>query len=167
MDPSTHNQLDASRTPFTLDVTAAPDPSAAVPSGSEPVLQLRALSHAGDPELQHEFFKVFLTDDAAVQVQALLRLEEGDSGLDLFYPPGAPNWGLRIENMPDTGSRLTRLDVDSRLPTDDTMTVTAEEAAALAARIEVARQERRAYSAQMHEDGDEGGQGSENDPTKN
>ncbi|WP_424952148.1 hypothetical protein [Deinococcus sp.] len=166
MDASTHNQTEASRTPYTLDVTAAPNPSAAVPSGSEPLLQLRALSNAGDPELQREFFKMFLTDDAAVQVQALLRLEEGDTGLDLFYPPRAPNWGLRIENTPDTGSRFTRLDVDSRLPTDDTLSISAEEAAALARRIDDARRERAKYSAQMREDGDEGGQGSRNDPTK-
>jgi len=166
MDPSTHNQLDASRTPYTLDVTAAPDPSAGIPSGSEPVLQLRALSNAGDPELQREFFKIFLTDDAATQVQALLRLEEGDTGLDLFYPVDAPNWGVRIENTPDTGTRFTKLDVDSRLPMMDSMTITADEATALAGRIDVARVEREKYSAQLNEDGDEGGQGSENDPTK-
>ncbi|WP_407570470.1 hypothetical protein [Deinococcus altitudinis] len=167
MDPSTHNQTDASRTPYLIDVTAAPDPSAAVPSGSEPVLQLRALEHAGDPELQREFFKIFLSEDAAVQVQALLRLEEGDTGLDLFYPPAAPNWGLRIENTPDTGAKFTRLNVESRLETDDAMTITADEATALAARIDVALQERAHYSAQMNEDGDEGGQGSKDDPTKN
>lgn len=167
MDASTHNQTDASRTPYIIDVTAAPDPSAAVPSGSEPVLQLRALEHAGDPELQREFFKVFMTEDAAVQVQALLRLEEGDTGLDLFYPPQAPNWGLRIENTPDTGAKFTRLNVESKLATEDTLTITAQEATALADRIDAARQERAHYSAQMHEDGDEGGQGSRNDPTKN
>lgn len=166
MDVSTHNQQDASRTPYTLDVTAAPDPSALVPAQGEPVLQLRALSHAGDPELQREFFKIFLTDDAAVQLQALLRLEEGDTGLDLLYPVQAPNWGLRVENTPDTGTRFTRLDVDSRMATTDTMTVTAEEAASLADRIEAARHEREVYSAEVNAEGDEGGQGSPDDPTK-
>ncbi len=136
-------------TPLTLDVSVAPDPSAAIPSGSEPLLQLRALEHFGDPELQREYFKIFLTDDAAVQVQALLRLEEGDSGLDLLYPPAAPNWGLRIENLPDTGSRFTRLEVDSRLPTDDTLSITAEQAEALALRIEEARNERFLQSGQI------------------
>jgi hypothetical protein len=157
MDASTHNQTDAIRTPYVLDVIAAPDPSSAVPSGSEPLLQLRALEHAGDPELQREFFKIFMTEDAAVQVQALLRLEEGDTGLDLFYPPQAPNWGLRIENTPDTGARFTRLNVESRMPTEETMSITAEEASALAARIDVARQERAHYGTQMHEDGEPGG----------
>jgi hypothetical protein len=166
MDISTHNQQDARNTPYTLDVTAAPDPSAAVLSSGEPLLQLRALEHAGDPELQREYFKIFLTDDAAVQVQALLRLEEGDTGLDLLYPPAAPNWALRIENLPDTGTRFTRLDVNSRVATADVLDITGEEAAGLADRIEAARGERELYRAQMDADGDEGGQGSPNDPTR-
>jgi len=166
MDLSTHNQVDDARSALTLDVTAAPDPSALVPAQGEPVLQLRALEHAGDPELQHEFFKTFLTDDAAAQLQSLLRLEEGDTSLDLLYPPQAPNWGLRVENLPDTGTRFTRLDVDSRLPTDDTLTVSADEAMALADRITQARSERAVASAQVHADGDGGGQASPQDPTR-
>ncbi|ULH15125.1 hypothetical protein MF271_14365 [Deinococcus sp. KNUC1210] len=166
MDASTHHQLDSASSALTLDVTPAPDPSALAPASAEPLLQLRILEHAGDPELQREHFKIFLTDGEAVQVQAILRLEEGDTGIDLLYPDDAPNWGMRIENLPDTGSRLTRLDVDSRLPTSDTVTITAQEASALATRIQAARQERAQTSAQIREDGDEGGQGSENDPTK-
>ena len=138
MDASTHNQQNTQAPSLTLDITPAPDPSALVPSGGEPVLQLRALAHAGDPELQREHFKIFLTDAEAVQVQAILRLEEGDTGIDLLYPDDAPNWGLRIENLPDTGSRFTRLDVDSRLPTADTLTITAQEATAFASRIQTA-----------------------------
>lgn len=166
MDASTRNQLDPATSALTLDITPAPDPSALVPSGAEPLLQLRALEHAGDPELQREYFKVFLTDDGAAQVQAILRLEEGDTGLDLLYPEAAPSWGLRIENLPDTGTRFTRLDVDSRMPTADTLTITAQEATAFASRIQTARQERAQSSAQIHAEGDEGGQGSENDLTK-
>jgi hypothetical protein len=160
MDVSTHNQLAIGGTPYTLDVTAAPDPSSLVPAGSEPVLQLRALEHPGDPERQHEFFKIFMTDDAAVQVQALLRLEEGDTGLDLLYPPAAPNWGLRIENMPDHGTCFTRLDVESRTVGGDALAISAEEASALADRIEAARHERQTYSAQINSDGDENALGS-------
>ena len=165
MDVSTHNQIQVSGTSFTLDVAAAPDPSALVATGSEPLLQLRALEHAGDPVKQSELFKMFLTDDAAVQVQALLRLEEGDTGLDLLFPPQSPNWAIRVENLPDTGTRFTRLDTDSRLPTADSLDLSADEAAALATRFEAARAERLAAAAQIHADGDEGGQGGENDPT--
>ena len=165
MDASTHHQLDPSSDassslgagPLTLDITPAPDPSALAVSGSEPLLQLRALSDAGDPELQRERFKIFLNDRAAAQVQAILRLEEGDTGLDLLYPEAAPNWGMRIENLPDTGTRFTRLDVDSRLPTADTLTISAPQALAFAERIGAARLERQQVSAQLHADGDERG----------
>lgn len=157
MDVSTHNQIQVSGTSFTLDVAAAPDPSALVATGSEPLLQLRALEHAGDPVKQSELFKMFLTDDAAVQVQALLRLEEGDTGLDLLFPPQSPNWAVRVENLPDTGTRFTRLDVDSRLPSADTLDISAEEAAALAGRIDAARQEREVALEQMNDEGDERG----------
>ncbi|WP_425147775.1 hypothetical protein [Deinococcus sp.] len=158
MDASTHHQqgTQASGTqasPLTLDITPAPDPSSLVPSGRGPMLQLRALEHAGDPELQRERFKIFLSDDGAAQVQAILRLEEGDTGLDLLYPENAPNWAVRIENLPDTGTRFTRLEVDSRLPTDDTLTISAQEAAAFAERIGAARRERQQVSAQMQADG--------------
>ena len=157
MDVSTHNQIQVSGTSFTLDVAAAPDPSALVATGSEPLLQLRALEHAGDPVKQSELFKMFLSDDAAVQVQALLRLEEGDTGLDLLFPPQSPNWAVRVENLPDTGTRFTRLDVDSRLPSADTLDISAEEAAALAGRIDAARQEREVALEQMNDEGDERG----------
>ena len=157
MDVSTHNQIQVSGTSFTLDVAAAPDPSALVATGSEPLLQLRALEHAGDPVKQSELFKMFLTDDAAAQVQALLRLEEGDTGLDLLFPPQSPNWAVRVENLPDTGTRFTRLDVDSRLPSADTLDISAEEAAALAERIGAARQEREVALEQMNDEGDERG----------
>ncbi len=157
MDVSTHNQIQVSGTSFTLDVAAAPDPSALVATGSEPLLQLRALEHAGDPVRQSELFKMFLTDDAATQVQALLRLEEGDTGLDLLFPPQSPNWAVRVENLPDTGTRFTRLDVDSRLPSADTLDISAEEATALAGRIDAARQEREVALAQMNDEGDERG----------
>ncbi len=157
MDVSTHNQIQVSGTSFTLDVAAAPDPSALVATGTEPLLQLRALEHAGDPIKQSELFKMFLTDDAAAQVQALLRLEEGDTGLDLLFPPQSPNWAVRVENLPDTGTRFTRLDVDSRLPSADTLDISAEEAAALAGRINAARQEREVALEQMNDEGDERG----------
>ena len=157
MDVSTHNQIQVSGTSFTLDVAAAPDPSALVATGSEPVLQLRVLEHAGDPIMQSELFKMFLTDDAATQVQALLRLEEGDTGLDLLFPPQSPNWAVRVENLPDTGTRFTRLDVDSRLPSADTLDISPGEAAALAERIDAARQEREVALAQMNDEGDERG----------
>ena len=157
MDVSTHNQIQVSGTSFTLDVAAAPDPSALVATGSDPLLQLRALEHAGDPVKQSELFKMFLTDDAATQVQALLRLEEGDTGLDLLFPPQSPNWAVRVENLPDTGTRFTRLDVDSRLPSADTLDISAEEAAALAGRIDAARQEREVALEQMSDEGDERG----------
>ena len=157
MDVSTHNQIQVSGTSFTLDVAAAPDPSALVATGSEPLLQLRVLEHAGDPIKQSELFKIFLTDDAAAQVQALLRLEEGDTGLDLLFPPQSPNWAVRVENLPDTGTRFTRLDVDSRLPSEDTLDISAEEAAALAGRIDAARQEREVALEQMNDEGDERG----------
>ena len=157
MDVSTHNQIQVSGTSFTLDVAAAPDPSALVATGSEPLLQLRVLEHAGDPIKQSELFKMFLTDDAAAQVQALLRLEEGDTGLDLLFPPQSPNWAVRVENLPDTGTRFTRLDVDSRLPSADTLDISAEEAAALAGRIDAARQEREVALEQMNDEGDERG----------
>ena len=157
MDVSTHNQIQVSGTSFTLDVAAAPDPSALVATGREPLLQLRALEYAGDPIKQSELFKMFLTDDAATQVQALLRLEEGDTGLDLLFPPQSPNWAVRVENLPDTGTRFTRLDVDSRLPSADTLDISAEEAAALAGRIDAARQEREVALEQMNDEGDERG----------
>lgn len=157
MDVSTHNQIQVSGTSFTLDVAAAPDPSVLVTTGSEPLLQLRALEHAGDPIKQSELFKMFLTDDAATQVQALLRLEEGDTGLDLLFPPQSPNWAVRVENLPDTGTRFTRLDVDSRLPSTDTLDISAEEATALAGRIDAARQEREVALEQMNDEGDERG----------
>lgn len=157
MDVSTHNQIQVSGTSFTLDVTAAPDPSALVATGKEPLLQLRVLEHAGDPIKQSELFKIFLTDDAAAQVQALLRLEEGDTGLDLLFPPQSPNWAVRVENLPDTGTRFTRLDVDSRLPSADTLDISADEAAALAERIDAARQEREVALGQMNDEGDERG----------
>lgn len=157
MDVSTHNQIQVGGTSFTLDVTAAPDPSALVSTGSEPLLQLRALEHPGDPIMQSELFKIFLTDDAAAQVQALLRLEEGDTGLDLLFPLQSPNWAVRVENLPDTGTRFTRLDVDSRLPSADTLDISPGEAAALAGRIDAARQEREVSLGQMNDEGDERG----------
>ena len=157
MDVSTHNQIQVSGTSFTLDVAAAPDPSVLVATGSEPLLQLRVLEHAGDPIKQSELFKIFLTDDAAAQVQALLRLEEGDTGLDLLFPPQSPNWAVRVENLPDTGTRFTRLDVDSRLPSTDTLDISAEEATALAGHIDAARQEREVALEQMNDEGDERG----------
>jgi hypothetical protein len=156
MDTSTHNQQDASRSAYILDVVAAPDPSALLGPSAEPVIQLRALDTPGGDVLQTELFKIFMTDDAAVQVQALLRLEEGDTGLDLLFPPAAPNWGVRVENLPDTGAKFTRLEIDSRLPTGDSVSITAAEAADLADRIEAARHERNAASDEVHADGIEG-----------
>ena len=157
MDVSTHNQIQVNGTSFTLDVAAAPDPSALVATGTEPLLQLRVLEHAGDPIKQSELFKMYLTDDAATQVQALLRLEEGDTGLDLLFPPQSPNWAVRVENLPDTGTRFTRLDVDSRLPSADTLDISAEEASTLAGRIDAARQERAVALEQMNDEGDKRG----------
>ena len=107
--------------------------------------------------MQSELFKIFLTDDAATQVQALLRLEEGDTGLDLLFPLQSPNWAVRVENLPDTGTRFTRLDVDSRLPSADTLDISPGEAAALAGRIDAARQEREVALGQMNDAGDERG----------
>jgi hypothetical protein len=156
MDTSTHNQQDASHSEYLFDVVAAPDPSALLGPSAEPVIQLRALNNPGGDVLQTELFKIFMTDDAAVQVQALLRLEEGDTGLDLLFPPAAPNWGVRVENLPDTGTKFTRLEIDSRMPTGDSVSLTAAEASDLADRIEAARHERNVASEEIHADGIEG-----------
>ena len=157
MDASLKHLLRPRASSLGLDVSVAPDPSSAVPAGAEPLLQLRALAHPGDPELQSEEFKMFLSPDTAAQVQAVLRLEEGDTALDLFYPPDAPNWGLRVENLPDTGSRFTRLSPDSLLPAGDPLDLTPGEAAALAGLMDRAEQDRRQASAEVNADGEGGG----------
>ncbi|MFC4452192.1 hypothetical protein [Deinococcus sonorensis] len=166
MDLSTHRTA-ASALPLTLNVTVAPDPSAAVPAAGEPLLQLRALEHAGDPELQRDRLKTFLTAAAARQVQRLLRHEPGaDAALDLCYPADAPNWWVRLEQMDEGGARLVRYDVDSQVAGAEQLELSAEQAQALAERLDSALLEREQASLEVHADGDLGGQNSPHDHTR-
>ena len=138
MDTSSEGQPDLSA--VRMDVSAAPGQQQGGQQErgqQEGLVRLRALEPGGA-----ERFGVLLTPDAAVQVQAVLRLEEGDSALDLLFPPDAPTQGMRLENLPDTGSRFARLNVDSRLPEGEWAELSADEAAELAERIEAALQAR-------------------------